>query len=557
MNIKAKIKIAALLIGLVYLIIVSSIYLFFKEYRYSLEKTAIAHNMTLAVFEERFLIDEYILNHSERARSQWIAKKNDFENELNVYRTIFQDSQKEKYLFDSIYDSMMASGEIFDRLIKIYDIELSGDLTELTRQNELSLSNQLLVNAQNSISAANNLADINNKNVVDSFRKIILLFSVSSSLLLVALFAVFAVIWKSASELYERKIKDEAILNGIGDGVVAIDRSWNIILFNKAASDLSGWSQIEVMGKPLRNIVKFIRESDRKENIEFIEKAMIFGKVGFMENHTVLIKKDGGEIPVGDSAAPLINENGQIAGAIIIFRDVSHEREVQSLRSDFAYASHQLRTPINKALWNLESIKEINNIETIKKNAEIAYMAMRSISKISGQLVGISEIDKGIIIVRPHDVKLSDVVNKVIERVGEDAKSRNIAIEISLELAPEKINTDSRLLEKILYEIIINAIVYNVAGKKVELSASVHEDDILFEIRDFGIGIPIDQQALVFTKFFRGNNFDTTNIVGGGLGLYIAREYVKLFNGKIWFESKENSGTVFYVSLPLMLKTEE
>lgn len=556
MNIKSKLKIAIFFICFICLIVSVAIYFSFSDYQYSLQKATIAQRIALTVFEERFLADEYVLTHSERAKSQWISKQNGFESELDAYDKIFQDSQKEIYLFSSIYDNVVKNSDVFDQLIKIDSLKSADFSPDLARQNELRLSSQLLVNSQNSISAAADLADMNNKNVADSFQRIIILFSASSLLLFLALFAVFVIIWRSASELYKRKIKDEAILNGIGDGVVAIDRAWNIILFNKAASSISGWSQSEAMGKSFRSVVRFIRESDRKENIDFIERAMVFGKVGFMENHTVLIKKDNSEVPIGDSAAPLVDENGQIVGAIIIFRDVSYERELHALRSDFAYASHQLRTPINKALWNLEIMKGSGDLAAIKDSANIAYMALKSISKISGQLVEMSEIDKGTIIVQPDFVKLADVVDGVIDRVASDAKIRNVSIETSPMLASEGIDTDSRLLEKILYEIIINAIIYNKDGGTVKVNVSAHGKDTLFEVRDSGIGIPADQQALIFTKFFRGSNFDTTNIIGGGLGLFTAREYVKLLKGKIWFESGDPGGTVFYVLLPTVLKIE-
>lgn len=87
---------------------------------------------------------------------------------------------------------------------------------------------------------------------------------------------------------------------------------------------------------------------------------------------------------------------------------------------------------------------------------------------------------------------------------------------------------------------------------RVEIKVRRQNDDMLIEVTDDGIGIPEEHRPLLFTKFFRGSNFDTTAIPGAGLGLYIAKSYLTLLGGKIWFESAEGKGTTFFVSLPIV-----
>lgn len=344
--------------------------------------------------------------------------------------------------------------------------------------------------------------------------------------------------------------KERILLKSIGDGVVAIDRQWNIILWNPAATLISGYTEQEALGKPLRDILKFMRMSDRKENIVFIEDAIVRGETRQLENETVLIRKDGSEIPVGDSASPIFDQGGRIMGAIIIFRDVSQERERQALRSDFAYASHQLRTPVNQALWTIETAQGAKGIEEMREAMRIAYLSVRSVQKLVSQLLEVSEIDQGTISQKKETIKVTDVFEGVIKDITIETKARNVTLSIEPISAVAGIETDPKMLKRILTEVLENAVYYNTANGKVHVKVTIQQNDVFTEISDTGIGIPESQKALVFTKFFRGSNIPP-EMVGAGLGLYIAKNYVQLLGGKIWFKSEEKKGTTFSILLPI------
>jgi PAS domain S-box-containing protein len=385
-----------------------------------------------------------------------------------------------------------------------------------------------------------------------ALRKIFIVNVISIAILIIFLYLILRFI--QTLNLFRQK--ERIYLESVGDGLIAIDRSWNIVLWNKAASILTGFPKEEVMGKPFRDIVKFIRESDRKENIVFIEETMLFGKTRLMEDHTVLVTKSGNEIPVGDSAAPIFDSSGRVVGAIIIFRDISKEREVGLLRSNFAYASHQLRTPVTKALWQLETVLEKNELHQIKEGVQIAFDFVKSIRRLSEQIINVSELDQGTVISKRSLLKLSDLINETVKVLENKAKLRQVGISKEPILPDLTINSDYQLLKMALIKILENAIDYNILHGKVKVRALKQEKGVVIEIEDGGIGIPDSEKPLVFNKFFRGSNFNTTDIVGAGLGLYIAKEYIKLLGGKIWFESKENKGTTFYIAIPLEEKNK-
>ncbi|PIR68455.1 hypothetical protein COU49_01155 [Candidatus Nomurabacteria bacterium CG10_big_fil_rev_8_21_14_0_10_35_16] len=548
-NIKTKLKALIIIICIIYLIIGLTIYLLFHNHQQSLQKSSIAQDIVLRILEKRFLADEYISTYSERAKLQWILKQGDLKKRLVDVNIIFNGSI-EKDLFFVINDSVVASDYLFSQIVQNHENNLSYASSDIVLQKQLRLASQLLVNVQKSTSAATKLADINREIVAESFQKIFFIFLFFSVFLFLTLIITFRVIWNSASELHKAKAEDEAILNGIGDGVVAIDLLWNIILFNKAASDMSGWSREDAMGKSFRDVIKFIRESDRKENIKFIKEAMILGKVNMMENHTLLIRKDKSEMPVGDSASPIFNENGQVVGVVIIFRDVSKEQEAFRLKSDFAYASHQFRTPVTKALWGLEiALEDKGNSQKKNEHLMDAYISLKSINELSNHLLEISEIDQQRIIKKLNNIEITTLVNKVLKSLQDRIKRKNITIIIKPANYSLKIKTDPKLLEKALFEVLENAIGYNKKDGEVSVEYIPQKGGILIQIKDSGIGITNEQEQLIFTKFFRGSNIPEESI-GAGLGLYIAREYIKILGGRIWFKSQEGTGTTFSIFLP-------
>lgn len=377
-------------------------------------------------------------------------------------------------------------------------------------------------------------------------RKLSILYGV---FVLFGLFFAYLIV-KMIHRINHYRQQEKIMLESIGDGVVAIDRAWNVVVWNKSAAEITGWSAGEIIGRPLRDFVKFIRERDRAENIAFIEEAMLFGKAGKIVDNTIIVRKDGIEISVGDSAAPIFDSAGKVSGAIIVFRDVSKEKESRTLKSDFAYASHQINTPVTKVLWNLESALEESDPVRLKEKLNLAYISAKSIQKLTGQLYVVSEIDQKIVAPKFEDIKLVDLVGDVLKFAQEKCQECGVSVEVEPVSPVLGIKTDSKLLKRALSEIIENALVYSKRGGKVNLKTNLRDSEMTFAVFDTGIGITEEQKPLVFTKFFRGNNFDTTQIVGAGLGLFIAKSYVQLLGGKIWFES-DKAGTIFFISLPI------
>jgi signal transduction histidine kinase len=243
------------------------------------------------------------------------------------------------------------------------------------------------------------------------------------------------------------------------------------------------------------------------------------------------------------------NRRGEVTSPLPSTDKISEPYINLPTHTDFTYASHQLRTPINKALWNLEIIEDLETKEEIISKLHLIKKDLQSIHKLSSQIIKLSELEKKFVIIKEESFNLLEFIQSLLNEFKYLTESKNIKINSSNILFLAEIKTDKNILFKVLKEVLENAIIYSLDNNTVDIRVSIYEKKLLIEIENPGIGIMKEQEPLIFTKFFRGNNFDTTNIPGSGLGLYIAREYLNLLNGKVWFENKENHKVKFYIQI--------
>ncbi len=351
------------------------------------------------------------------------------------------------------------------------------------------------------------------------------------------------------------KEKDDAVLYSITDGVFVIDKNQKIVMFNKAASEISGYSPEFVVGKKYDDILRFIYESNGKKNNKFILKAFKTGKIQEMLNHSLLITKSGKKISVSNSAAPLKDKNGNVTGCVIVFRDITKEREIDKAKSEFvSLASHQLRTPLTSiGLYSemllKESVGKLNKDQ--KKYLNEIYKGNYRMVELVNALLNVSRLDAGIFDVNAEPIDIKKILNIVLKDMSDEIKKKNLKLTKRYSKNIGKINLDQKLMRIIFQNLISNAVKYTPKKGKIAINIKKQNDNILIAVSDTGYGIPKHQQSKIFTKMFRADNIISKDTTGTGLGLYIVKSIVDKSGGKIWFESEENKGSTFYVSFPM------
>ncbi len=357
-------------------------------------------------------------------------------------------------------------------------------------------------------------------------------------------------------EIKEKLAIDEAIITSVGDGLIITDKQGKILLMNPAASSMLRRNPKEVVGRDL---------------IETVQAADINGQIIPKENRPLLtvlrtgqsftnhaanyyVRSDNTKFPAAITTSPIIF-NTEIIGAIITFRDITHEKEVDRMKTEFiSLASHQLRTPLSAIRWFLEMLLSGDagklNEEQIKFLKNINDSTIRMIALVN-DLLNISRIESGRIIVDPKPTHLGELLNGILQEVKLKYQAKKQKVIVSYHPDLPKINIDPNLIRAVYLNLINNAIKYTPEEGEITIIISKKAGEIITQISDSGCGIPKGEQHRVFQKFFRGSNVARRVLDGTGLGLYLAKAIIKSSSGKLWFESEENKGTTFWFTLPI------
>lgn len=346
----------------------------------------------------------------------------------------------------------------------------------------------------------------------------------------------------------------EALLSSIGDGTVATDRNGRIIFMNRAAEDLLGWKFSEVKNKIFVNIIRL--ENEAVEPIPLDSRPMFLAllyrkRLSVREDYYV--RKDGVRFPVSITVSPVIVRDTLI-GAIEVFQDITKEREVDRAKTEFvSLASHQLRTPLSTIGWCAETLLsgDVGKITKQQKEyIEEIHFAKERMSDLVEALLNVSRLELGTFMIEPEIIDLSELSRSVLQELQPEIAKKQIRIQESYADDAKKISADPNLMRMIFQNLLTNAVRYTREHGTICVRIHQREAAVLIEVQDNGLGIPEKQQSKVFTKLFRADNARTMATDGTGLGLYIVKSILDSSGGKIWFASKENIGTTFYVALP-------
>lgn len=367
----------------------------------------------------------------------------------------------------------------------------------------------------------------------------------------------FVQIQRFEDRLRGEREKLDTILQSIGEGVFVVGLDRKILLANRMTEKLTGYSAAELMGAPYRDRLVFRCERDTPDCEDFIETVLQEKKMASTSTPMIIINKDGGSIPIANASAPIFDAAGKILGCVVVFRDVTREREVDRLRSELvSIASHQLRTPLSGIKWALELLLGGTSGKLAPEQrthlAQIAESNQRMIALVE-DLLNVSHIESGrkfVITMKRAD--LMDVVRDVLKEQAGSAAERKVKLTLS-KTAPRscQIRMDADKIREVVQNLVGNAVKYSFPGGHVTVDVKCTNDAAAaFHVKDSGIGIPLEQQGRVFERFFRAENAQTGDVSGTGLGLYIAKSIVEGHRGKIWFTSAEGKGSEFSFSIP-------
>jgi PAS domain S-box-containing protein len=231
---------------------------------------------------------------------------------------------------------------------------------------------------------------------------------------------------------------------------------------------------------------------------------------------------------------------------------LDRERELNELKSKFvSIASHEFRTPLSTVMSSASLIDQYidrKEIEKVHKHVSRIKSSVNHLTSILNDFLSLGKLEEGKIDVNKESIPLSEFLQEVKEEITPSLKSGQI-INVKCNAGVDYLNSDSRILRNILFNLISNASKYSDENKSITVECFVDKKSVGFAIRDEGIGIPLEDQKHMFDRFFRASN--AGNVQGTGLGLNIVRRYVELLAGTISFSSESGKGSVFTVIIPI------
>lgn len=343
------------------------------------------------------------------------------------------------------------------------------------------------------------------------------------------------------------------VLGSIGDGVIALNDYFEILLFNTAASIITGWSNQDVEEKKLDTVFLFSEKGiiiPARELCQSVESLPLKRRLTFKT-------KNNQEKTIDMVVSPVPEIYATKLRYILSFYDVSKEEELEKLKVDFvSIATHELRTPLTSIKGYLSVfIKENSSMFNADQNMFLDRIntSILRLSNLVENLLSVARIEKGNLTLNfSQAVNWQVFIEQIVEELKPQAAHANLNLyyeKPSLSHPPPMVDT-MRIYE-VLINLIANAINYTPAGGTIKVWSEYKGDSITTHIKDTGKGIPKEAIPNLFQKFFRVVNTYEQGSKGTGLGLYISKSIIELHHGKIWVESEEGKGSTFSFSLPL------
>jgi PAS domain S-box-containing protein len=375
----------------------------------------------------------------------------------------------------------------------------------------------------------------------------------------------FTDIVAAREELAQEKELLATTLASIGDAVITTDTEGRVTYLNRVAEAVTGWTQSDAVGHGLETVFHIVNEQTRRTVESPAARALREGTIVGLANHTVLIRKDGTECPIDDSAAPIRNRKGQVTGCVLVFRDITERRHAEIALSSadqrknefLATLAHELRNPLAPILNSVRIMKLARDDRTAVDGAlgtmerQVGQMA-----RLVDDLMDLARINRGKIELRREQVELASVLRQAVEICRPLAETLGHTIEIDIPRQPIYLHADPVRLAQIFSNILNNACKYTKPRGRIWLTAEKKGSEASISIRDEGVGIAAEMLPLIFEMFTQADQTLERTEGGLGVGLTLVKQLVEMHGGTVAASSDgPGKGTEFVVRLPVSAET--
>ncbi len=353
--------------------------------------------------------------------------------------------------------------------------------------------------------------------------------------------------WNKYKKALSGKKETDAVIRSIASGLVVVGKNGQIQMMNPAAEKLFGASKKDKIGK---NILEDLKQ----EQLVSLSKDMKGGEGKEIE---IMSRESETKKILRSSSAVIEDENGQTVGMVCVLSDITKQKELDQLKSDFvSKVSHELRTPLITVRNSLDLILGKSTGPLSEKQEKFLNIAQRNLERLAllvDDILDLSKLEATKMELHIEPRSIEKTIEEVCETLATWAGTKEISIKRKVQQNMHELNFDGNRIIQVLTNIMGNAVKFTPKGGTITVQADVNEQDknVAVSVIDTGPGIAKENLGKVFDKFRQVGGQAAANMSGTGLGLAIAKEIVELHAGKIWVECEEGQGARFSFTLPM------
>jgi PAS domain S-box-containing protein len=358
-------------------------------------------------------------------------------------------------------------------------------------------------------------------------------------------------------------------LTSIGDAVIMTDQAGKVTLMNKVAEQLTGWSSAEASGRECTEVFKIINEDSRESVESPVTKVLRSGVIVGLANHTLLIRRDGTEVPIDDSGAPIRDANGEVHGVVLVFRDFSDHRqsetvlrkakeeaETANLAKDnfLATLSHELRTPLTPVVATLATWEADGRLSpALQEDVKLMRRNVELEARLIDDLLDLTRIVKGKLPLHFETADVHDLITSVTRIYQSEIHAKQLKLDLQLDAERHFARVDTARLQQVFWNILKNATMFTPDEGRVGIQTRHEDGSLKVLFTDEGIGMTRELLGRLFRPFEQGADENVRRYGGLGLGMAISKALIEAQNGEIAAQSAgPNCGSSFTVTLPVV-----
>ncbi|RME40520.1 MAG: GAF domain-containing protein, partial [Caldilineae bacterium] len=352
--------------------------------------------------------------------------------------------------------------------------------------------------------------------------------------------------------------KNEAIVEGIADGVLVLDADHSIQLINPAAANLLGMEAHTLQNQRLDALLPVAPASLEEELLHQLYRILLTEQPHLEEREGH--RTEPHRIEIGNKVVLVILSSVTLSpnappSTLVVLRDISREAELERIKNEFiSTVSHELRTPMTSIkgytdLLAAEKVGQLNPmqrkfVQVIKNNAD-------RLTSLVNDILDISRIDTGRVKLDLQLIPLQPIIQETIASLSTQIEEKNLTLTLHLPPDIPPVYADANRVTQVMVNLVGNAVKYTRPGDRITITATPRAGMLQIDVADTGLGISPEDQQRVFDRFFRAERDANSLVDGTGLGLPIAKMFIEMMGGRIWLKSELGAGSTFSFTLPL------